>query len=239
MNPINFIFGFLPSLLWLSFYLKEDVKPEPKRLILTVFALGFIVTLPALFFEFLTLHFLSLFSFSKTIFNILKFFLAIALIEEFFKFFVVAIFIFDHPEFEEPVDGMIYMIVSGLGFAAAENLLISLRIVSFPEILEVSILRFLGATFLHALSCGIFGYFLANYYFKTKGKIDIFLGLIFSTLLHGIYNFSIISIETIWQIIFPILILIFASVLVSFLFKRLKQKQKNGFFGEIKKRNRD
>ena len=223
MNPINFIFGFLPSILWLSFYLREDVKPEPKKLILIVFTLGFISTLPALFFEYLALHFISIFNLSENIFNFLKFFFAVALIEEFFKFFVVAIFIFDNPEFEETVDGMIYMITSGLGFAAAENLLISLKIVSLPEVLEVSILRFLGATFVHALSCGIFGYFLARYYFKTKRKIQLLFGLISATILHGIYNFSIISIKMTWQIIFPVFILLFSFVLVSFLFKRLRE----------------
>jgi len=224
MNPINIIFGFLPSLLWLFFYLREDVKPEPKKLILMVFALGFISTLPTLFFEFLTINFLSHFSFQEIFQNFLKFFFCVALIEEFFKFFVVAISIFGNPEFDEKIDGMIYMITSGLGFAAAENILISLRIVSFPEILEISILRFLGATFVHALSCATFGYFLSLYYFKTKRKIEILFGLIFSTILHGIYNFSIILIRKPWQTIFPIIILLFSFFFVSFLFKRLKEK---------------
>jgi len=139
MIYLNLIFGILPSLFWLIFYLREDVNPEPKKLIIGAFILGSLSTLPSLFFEILLIHALSFFQLSQNLFNFLKFFLGVALVEEFFKFFVVFIFLFDHPEFNEPVDGMIYMITSALGFAAAENLLIALSITSnaaskFPSI---------------------------------------------------------------------------------------------------------
>jgi len=223
MIVLNLIFGFLPSLVWLSFYLREDVKPEPKKLILLVFFLGFISTLPAFFFQFLFLKFLLSTSISSYFFDFLKYFFIVAFIEEFFKFFVVATFIFGHPEFEEKVDAMIYMIVSGLGFAAAENILVSLNLVSFKEILGVSILRFLSATFLHALSSAIFGYFVALYYFRGKKWLRLSLGFLLATFLHGLYNFSIIKIEKEWQIVFPFFLLILSAIIVSFLFQRLKK----------------
>jgi RsiW-degrading membrane proteinase PrsW (M82 family) len=222
MIALNLIFGLLPSLLWLSFYLREDVKPEPKKLILLIFFLGFLSTLPAIFFQFLFLKFLPSTAISPLFFNFIKYFFIVALIEEFFKFFVVATFIFGHPEFEEAVDGMIYMIVSALGFAAAENVLLSLDLVSFTEILGVSILRFLSGTFLHALSSGILGYFLAVYYFKERKWNLLLVGLLLATFLHGLYNFSIIMIERGWQIFFPFLILLSSAIFVSFLFQRLK-----------------
>ena len=31
------IFGVLPSLAWLSYYLRKDVHPEPKRMVLAIF----------------------------------------------------------------------------------------------------------------------------------------------------------------------------------------------------------
>ena len=34
------LLGFTPSLIWLSFYLKKDVHPEPKRMVIKVFILG-------------------------------------------------------------------------------------------------------------------------------------------------------------------------------------------------------
>ncbi len=224
MNPINIFLGFLPSILWLNFYLKEDVRPEPKYLVLKIFFLGILVAFLAIFFEFYFLKILLSFDISPFLFQILKFFFIIALVEEFLKFLVVFLFIFNHPEFEEPVDGMIYMIISALGFAATENTLISLSSLNFLQALQLSLLRFLGATFLHALCSGIFGFFVSLYYFRTRKKINLLFGLSLSTFLHGFYNFSIISIkDSSLQISFIFFFLFALFVFASFLFKRLKK----------------
>ena len=37
------ILGFIPSLVWLLYYLRKDVNPEPNRLILKVFIGGMLV----------------------------------------------------------------------------------------------------------------------------------------------------------------------------------------------------
>ena len=43
------IFGILPSLVWLLYYLAKDMHPEPKKAILRVFLWGMVMTVPVLF----------------------------------------------------------------------------------------------------------------------------------------------------------------------------------------------
>ena len=50
--------------------------------------------------------------------------IVIAVIEEVLKFYTGYLFIRKKPDFDEPVDAMIYLIAVGLGFATVENILI-------------------------------------------------------------------------------------------------------------------
>ena len=43
---------FLPAILWLVFFLKEDRHPEPKKLIFLVFCAGALASIPAIIFQF-------------------------------------------------------------------------------------------------------------------------------------------------------------------------------------------
>jgi len=101
------------------------------------------------------------------LFLILNTFLGVALVEEYLKFLVVKKTILKSPEFDEPIDAPIYMIVSGLGFATLENILLFWKNTDaayFPYL--ISFIRFISATFLHALTSGILGYFLAKSFFQ-------------------------------------------------------------------------
>lgn len=228
----NLTIGILPSLIWLSFYLKEDLHPEPKLMVLKTYFLGAISTFFALFYEILAAEFIEKYVFFPDSVSFLAAkYLVFAFIEEFFKFLVVFLFIFDHKEFDEPVDGMIYSIIVGLGFAGAENIFYVLEH-SFEGALKISILRFLGAVFLHALCGGILGYFLAKYYFKGKKRIQIGFGLICATLLHFAFNFLIIYFDIAKKLfftffLFPSLffLLFFSAYLVFLFFQRLKISQ--------------
>jgi len=124
--------------------------------------------------------------------------LSTAFVEEFLKYLVVREKVLNNPEFDEPIDTMLYMIISALGFAAFENVLILLSLgptFLIKEAITISALRFLGATLLHALCSGLVGYFLALSFFRTKlrGKL-VFLGLGIATPLHSFFNLSIIKI---------------------------------------------
>lgn len=229
--PLTIFFAILPSYVWLNFYLKRDVKPEPKSEILKVFCLGMLFSLPAFLLEkfFLDISFkLNL----PLIFNI---FISVAFVEEFLKFLVVKWGVFKSKELDEPVDIMIYIICAALGFAAAENLflLMPFQELMFQELTKISFLRFIGATFLHALSSGILGFFIGLSFFNKKERLKlIFLGLILATLLHGFYNFFIIKFEGGKGILFSAILILCAAYFISFGFnfisggfKRLKNNK--------------
>lgn len=220
---ILIIFGFLPSIIWLLFYLRKDAHPEPKAMVLKIFFLGMIITIPTAGLEILIFKGFNYLPFSSYSILLLNVFIGVAFIEEIMKYAIIRQKVLKSPEFDEPVDGMIYMIIAALGFAAIENLLILFPLNKFFEIFTVSALRFLGATFLHILCSAVIGYFLALYWFEIKkSKALVFVGIGIAVILHGIYNFSIIAVPGNLKFVAPLIILIGLSVFVSIAFRKLK-----------------
>ncbi|PIU16596.1 hypothetical protein COT20_00095 [bacterium (Candidatus Gribaldobacteria) CG08_land_8_20_14_0_20_39_15] len=228
--PLYIIFGLLPSFIWLSFYLRKDAHPESNRMVLKIFFYGMLAALPAAFLEMGIFQEFGKLNLSPFLIIVLNTFLGVALIEEVLKYLVVRGKVLGSPEFDEPIDAMLYMIIAALGFAALENILILFRLgptFLFGQTLGVSILRFLGATFLHALASGTVGYFLALSFFEIKKGVKLLsFGLGISILLHGLYNFSIIEIEGSLRFLIPLVILIGLAIFLTFAFKRL-QKMKS------------
>jgi len=193
-------------------------------MILKIFCYGMLATIPAIFLETAIFGEFSKLNFSSSVIFILNIFLGVALVEESLKFLAVKFGVLKNPEFDEPVDAMIYMITAALGFAAVENVLILLNLKPLSEIFGVSLFRFLGATFLHTLSSGICGFFIGLSFFNTKGRGKLVsLGLVLAILLHGFYNFYIMKGEGSLKILIPFLLLTIAAIFVSFGFKRLKK----------------
>jgi len=221
MLYLLYLLGFLPSIIWLLFYLRKDVHPESNQAILKVFFYGMLIAFAAIFLEI---------GFKKISSNLLLYlFVGGALVEEYLKYLVVKLEVLRSSELDEPIDIMLYMIIAGLGFAALENILILINYHPFlqlPKTLEIIILRFLTATFLHALCSGIVGYFLAISFFNLKKqKKFLLMGLGIAIVLHGFYNLSIIKIDDWKKFIFPVIILILigAAWFVSLGFKKLKR----------------
>lgn len=222
------IFGLAPSIIWLSFYLRKDAHPEPKRTVLKIFFLGMGVAVLAALIENLVSIGFSKLNGSKILVQIGYIFLGVALVEEFLKYLVVENKYFGalgESEFDEPLDVMLYMIISALGFAALENVLLFFYgNLQFFETLLVSVLRFIGATFLHALCSGSLGFFMALSFFERKKRRPLlFTGFTIATLLHGFYNFSIMKITGGLRFLLPVLILGSLAVFVSFGLKKLKK----------------
>ena len=200
---VYIIFGVLPSIIWLGFYLRKDAHPEPKKMVIKIFVLGMLAALPALFLELGILGQLERMDLPVFLTSILSVFIAIALVEEILKYLVIREKVLKNSEFDEPIDAMLYMIISALGFAALENILVMFSLgpdFLIGKTLGVSAFRFLGATFLHTLCSGMIGFFLALSLLKTKSRtMLLWLGLIGATFFHGLYNFSVINPELIYK----------------------------------------
>ncbi len=226
--PLLLPFALAPSVIWLAFFLRKDTHPEPNRMILKVFLLGMLVTIPAIFIETFLEGFISAFSLPPISFLLAYFFLGIAFVEELLKYLVVRFAVFSNSALDEPLDVMLYMVIAGLGFAALENILLLFRLIeTYPasDIFLVNIIRLVEAVFLHALVSGLLGYFLAFSFLKKKRRTLLFLlGLLSATLLHGSFNFYIFYVggDSFFLLLLPIVPLLLLAVFVSFGFQQLK-----------------
>ena len=239
---IFIILGLTPSIIWLLFYLRKDAHPESKRMILKIFLYGMLAAILAGLIEvevfaglsFFEGNFLPRFPF---LFFIVSQFIIIALVEELSKFLIVKEKVISNPEFDEPVDTMLYMIIAALGFAALENILVLFsgkELILIKEALTITSFRFIGATLLHALSSGALGYFLALSFFEPKKRIRlIFKGIATAVLWHGLLNTSIMIIEgslaeknyllLAFSVIFLVILLSGSAFFISSGFKKLKK----------------
>lgn len=221
----------LPSIIWLAFYLRKDKHPEPNRLVIKIFLLGILMVPIAAIIEqaaYLGINKISLAN------EVVILVIVFALIEEILKYLAVKFGALKSPDFDEPVDAIIYMIIAALGFAAAENIYLLSQIsplkISTGTTLEFIATRFLGATLLHALASAVLGYFLsASLIINSKiRKIFRFGGLIAATILHSVFNYIIIlnvsdKIE-IYQRNIALLVLLFGvAIMVSLMFRKINK----------------
>lgn len=214
--------GFVPSLLWLWFWLKEDNKPEPKTSLIYTFIAGMIAVPIAMFFEYLVLFQAGLAgSFSL---------LAWAFIEEILKYAAVKKVAFSRPSFDEPVDAIIYMITAALGFASLENTLFILKTFHDGGILsgiDIGNMRFIGATLLHTASSAIAGAFMAFSLRKNRKNLkrNTYIGIAVAGVLHFAFNYLIIESGggNILKILMP---LWFIIIVLIFIFEKVKSNIK-------------
>lgn len=221
-------FAFLPPILWLLFYLREDKNPEPKSLLLLVFIGGMVSALLALVGEcaWMTISTGSCQGGIDSAVSPLVLFGVIALIEEYCKYLAVRVIAEKRPDFDEPIDAMIYMMTSAMGFAALENFLFVFPIfrLNIFSGLEITTNRFLGANLLHALASGIVGFFLARAFFSPKRHHFVILGLFFAAVLHTLFNYLILVREDIPQGTFYLILLLSTMAVMVFIdFEKLKK----------------
>lgn len=236
--------GLLPSLIWLSFYLRKDKNPEPNSIIIRVFIWGMLLAPLAIILELLLIWLLnpgysltallSQTNYDSIIKTILAATLIPAIVEEYLKYSIIKHRFLKKPEFDEPTDVILYCIIAGLGFAAIENILVVFKgtFPNFGESFTVIGFRFLGATLLHALACGIIGYWLALGLLNTKKrKRFILTGLAIAIIFHSCYNYLIITALNrtdnykIILILITAILLFSAALFVSLYFKKLKKQK--------------
>lgn len=219
---IGIILSLLPGFVWLLFYLQEDLHPEPKRLLFKTFVIGGLFAFFALFLELLLNSLFANYGIAAYAPLAL---LAFSLIEESIKFFGTYLSVHNEPAFDEPVDAMIYMVVGSLGFATVENLGAVFNTQTgllFNIAFETATLRFVGATLLHSLAGGIVGYYWAKSIREFKSDHYIFKGLVFATILHGIFNYLIINYG---DIIYSVVFVTIVGFFVLNDFEKLKEKR--------------
>lgn len=157
-------------------YRKDSYEPEPLHLVLWVFILGALSVIPAFILEY---------PFESNIFTSA---VIAPIVEECVKFSVVFFIMYHHPEFDEPMDGIIYAAAAGLGFATIENIFYVLE-----GGVAVGIIRAIASVPGHVIFSCIWGFALGTAKFRPASQRAgiIITGLAGAILLHGIFNFSL------------------------------------------------
>jgi RsiW-degrading membrane proteinase PrsW (M82 family) len=184
----SFTLAVIPALFLIRYFYKQDsLKKEPKGLIVKVFLLGIVSTIPVIIIEIILGEFNKMLQSQSIHFFVFKAFIVAAFSEEFLKFLVVWIYPYRKTDFDEVMDGIVYAVVAGLGFACLENVIYVIN----GGILT-AIVRAFTAVPLHALAAGVMGYYIGEAKFATKKKtrIRFFIrGIMLAIFIHGLYDF--------------------------------------------------
>ncbi|MFB3884172.1 MAG: PrsW family intramembrane metalloprotease [Thermodesulfobacteriota bacterium] len=176
------IFSLLVALFWLKKFRKMDkYEQEPERAIYKAFFAGVLATVPAVILE--TPLQGDTFSHPSFFFS----FLWVAMVEEFFKYLAVRVTVYRSKEFNEVMDGMIYMISAALGFAAAENVG---YMMGFG--FSVGLLRAVLSYLSHVSFSAILGYYLAKSKLERRGNW-LWKGFAIAISLHWLYNLFLLA----------------------------------------------
>lgn len=172
-------------------YLRDKYDVEPIHMVVRLFVLGMLVVVPIMVIQ----RGLQLWLGDHTI---LFAYVESAGVEEFLKWFVLYHVIFNHTEFDEPYDGIVYAASISLGFATLENVLYAIYSpATFGTLLGRALLPVSG----HALFGVMMGYYLGKAKFAPTKKVRYFLAisLLLPTFLHGTYDWIMITLRTNWM----------------------------------------
>ncbi len=224
------LIGFAPGLYWLwYFYKRDELEPEPKKMIIYAYLTGILAT-------FVVLGIQLPFKFDQ----FTRIVIIAPVLEEFAKFLMVWVFFYRNKNFNEPMDGIVYSAAVALGFASLENAMYLVRAYTqTPAMLSNTLLirAFLSVPG-HALFSSFWGYALAKYKFASNKKIMVvFAGLLMSMIMHSLFNFLCIV-----QVFSSFGLLVLVVVLWGIMNKRITKAEADSpyapvsFFGWKKKR---
>ncbi|WP_339324300.1 glutamic-type intramembrane protease PrsW [Paenibacillus sp. FSL W8-0194] len=172
------------------FYLKDRYEQEPLMMVVKVFVLGFLIVVPVMIIQ---RGMTGGFGGNPYV----ESFVISSFVEEFLKWFVLYHMIYNHTEFDEPYDGIVYAVAISLGFATVEN-------VMYAWYSHASI----GAMFLrallpvsgHAMFGVMMGYYLGRARFSEGAKAKRFLvySMVIPWFWHGVYDLILATMTQYW-----------------------------------------
>ena len=225
MESFLLFIAVIPVILILIYVYNKDRNKEPSKLLALLFILGIVSC-------FLAVSLTSVLKtiipfFSKKLSDLSKLeilvyvFIGVGFIEEFSKWVMAYLIGYKSEEFDEVFDSIVYAVFVSLGFACFENIIY----VFDEQTIKTGILRGLLSVPGHACFGLYMGYFLslAKIYSK-RGRFDLekvflVLSIIVPALLHGIYDYCLMSRITILLLFFYV----FVILLFVFSTKRLKK----------------
>lgn len=184
------LLALLPGLFWLGYFYWKAAYLRPSGWILGTFVLGAVMVAPAMAVEYaLQTLWMHLLPQPQWLFWLANFFLNVALVEEYLKFYAVFRFVYQRQVVYTPQEGMFYASAAALGFATAENLLYMGRMGW-----QVIFLRAGLTPLAHVLFALLWGLALGQVtaaHPPRAGSGRLLTGLLLAVLAHGLYNFAL------------------------------------------------
>lgn len=210
---INFLIAILPALFLCGYiYYKDIIEKEPFKLLMSLFFIGILITVPVSYLEDFLIKRFELYEVTPLKIFILSF-LVIALIEELAKYLITFFGVWKNNKFDYIYDGIVYATFTSLGFAFFENIFYVMN-----RGLEVGIMRAVISVPAHGFFAIISGYFLGlakfNKYigYQKNKRISIVLSILIPILLHGIFDYLLFMENKYILVIFYIFVVLMYSV---------------------------
>ena len=217
MTSILFFLAALPVVIILIIVYSKDRKKEPFSLLLQFFLLGIVSCFLVIGLSDILGIFLPFMELTKssTFLDILLYsFIGVALVEELCKWIMVYFKGYNNKEFDEIYDIMVYSVFVSLGFAFFENIIYVFGTKNFIT----ALMRALSAVPGHACDAIFMGYYLClakELHVKENNQLEkrnIALSIIIPTILHGIYDYCLMSNIKILVYVFIIFIIILYTI---------------------------
>ncbi|MBL0334029.1 MAG: PrsW family intramembrane metalloprotease [Chitinophagaceae bacterium] len=171
----------------LYIFYKDSYNREPVLNLVVSFILGALSIIPVFFIERKAGH-----SFiDGSVMGVALFsFIVVALTEEAMKFIVVRTYAWNLKSFDEPLDGIVYTVMVGMGFATVENIMYVLAYADHGRGFEIGLKRMFLSVPAHATFAVVMGYFMGKARLARKHKLKFQLaGLLTAVFFHGTYDF--------------------------------------------------
>jgi len=220
------LLALAPAILLMMYvYFRDKYEKEPVKLILKGILLGAIIIFPVGVVEnYITVFRQNLDKIPKAAWDG---FVVAGATEEAFKYLAVFVLIWRNRNFNEKFDGIVYAVSVSLGFAAIENLF---YVFSNISSMQVGLLRAFTAVPGHTIFGIVMGFYLGMARFTVQSRKKYLIrAFTVPWLLHGVYDFLILSGH-------PVLILIFIPFLIYLYrvgLKRMKELNSDSIFNPI------
>ena len=206
------LISILPVYLIGLYVYKKDNQKEPIKLLKKLFIYGVLSCIPVAIIEVALEPFFGTEESRSLIMWFIYAISSVALIEELFKWLIVYKVSYNHKEFDQVYDAIVYAVFVSLGFAFFENIFYV-----FDSGLAVGFIRAVTAIPGHASDAIIMGNYLGlakladiNKNRKLRNK-NLLLSIFMPTLLHALYDYFLFT-ENYIMIIMFFLLLIFIYV---------------------------
>ncbi|TLS35609.1 glutamic-type intramembrane protease PrsW [Pseudalkalibacillus caeni] len=194
--------GIAPGIALLCyFYLKDQYESEPIGMVLRSFIFGALLVFPVMVIQY---------GFTEEkvfVSDLAEAYVMSGFLEEFLKWFILYFTVYMHFEFNEFYDGIVYAVAISLGFASVENVFF---------LIATGIDQALGRALLPVSSHALYGVIMGSYLGRAKMDLGkkkgrwILLSLLFPIVLHGTYDFILLTVDRFWIYLVPFMLVLWA-----------------------------